>query len=346
MTDLPARGRRVQLKDVAEQAGVSVAAASRVLSGDASLRISDSKRQQVIRAAAELSYSPAHAARALRTAKSYAIGLMVPEVNSAIFAEVSRGAESAAAELNLTVLLASANQMSERDDWVQRVVSQGRVDGLVLQPSDDLTEIAMNEVLKRRMPLVLMNSLAAGAVSTVRLDDEAAVGVALNHLFDRGHTRIGLLNGHPSNETAKRRLGGFLQYHEARGIATRSDWITHFGYTGPQGRQGIEAIFGLRETPSAIVVSNVNSAMGAISQAHHRKLRLPEDLSIVAIHDVWYADSLWPPLTTVRTPLFEMGYAAVRALMREISGSDAKHEVISSPAPVLVERLSTARLLR
>ena len=141
----------------------------------------------------------------------------MPDVTSAIFSEVSRGVEAAAAEIDSTVLLASSNNMSEGNNWIRRVVGQGRVDGLILQPSDDITESAMSEILRRRMPLVPMNSCTDGDVSTVTINDHAGIESALDHLFDLGHTRIGLLEVWATSGTVKRRLAGFHSGRARRG---------------------------------------------------------------------------------------------------------------------------------
>lgn len=339
----PPHPKQSRLKDVAELAEVSIAAASRVLNGDQTLRISDTRRQSIVDAARVLEYTPTFAARALRSSKNSAIALVVPDVTSAIFSEVSRGVEAAAAELDLTVLLASSTNLSGGNDWIRRVVGQGRVDGLILQPSDDITEAAMNEIVKRRMPLVLMNSYSDGDVSTVTIDDQAGIEAALDHLFDLGHTQIGLLNGRDTSETAKRRLAGFHSGHTRRGLAPRPDWITEFGYTGVDGQRGMEAILGRTERPTAIVVSNVNAALGAVAELHKRGVAVPHDMSVIAFHDVWYTGSVWPPLTTVRSPLYEMGMTAVTTFVESERSSGPIHQIIVDPPPVVIVRASTAR---
>lgn len=336
--------RPVRLKDVAAHAEVSLAAASRVLNGDTTLRIGDERRQRIVDAAALLNYSPTYAARALRMSMSSTIALMVPDVNSAIFSEVSRGAESAASEMDLTVLLASSNQMTEDSGWVDRVVGQGRVDGLILQPSDDISRSAMHAVLKRDLRLVLMNSVGDGDISTVRLDDEAGIATAVQHLAQLGHTHVAFLNGNPNNETARRRLTGFLLARARLGLVERPEWILHQGYNGQDGRDAVSAILAVDDRPTALVVANVNSALGAIAELHSRGVRVPEEMSVIAYHDVWYADSIWPPLSTVRTPLFEMGRSAVRTLMGFSSSDPVLHVVITDPAPQLIERASTQRV--
>jgi len=94
--------------------------------------------------------------------------------------------------------------------------------------------------------------------------------------------------------------------------------------------------------PTALVVANVDAALGVLAELHARGLRVPDDVSIVALHDVWYADAIWPPITTVKAPLNELGAAAVALLMDSQPSDEVVHRVVTNPAPQLTIRQSTA----
>lgn len=116
--------------------------------------------------------------------------------------------------------------------------------------------------------------------------------------------------------------------------------MTALGYAGAEGRAAAIALLEQASVPTALVVANLNAALGVLAEIHARNLRVPADISIVAMHDVWYADATWPPITTVRMPLRELGAAAVAALVDDTAG--VTHAVIASPAPQLLVRQSTA----
>jgi len=332
------------IRDVSALSGVSRGAVSRVLSGDSTLRVSAETRERVLAAARELDYVPNHAARALRTSRSSTLALVVPDVTSAVFAELARGAEEQAGAHDLTIVLARAEQLAADSTWMQRVVGEGRVDGVILQAPDNAPDRMVDGIVERGMPLVLINSADDGPVATLVLDDAAAIRVAVEHLHALGHSDIGFVGGVPGGATAGRRLNGFQRAVSQLGLHTRPEWSTTIGYSGDDGRRAVAALTRTSALPTALVVANLNAALGVLAELHARELRVPDDISIVALHDVWYADATWPPMTTVRMPLRELGAAAVSMLLAQKPGEPADHRVVHFPPPQLVPRASTARV--
>jgi LacI family transcriptional regulator len=330
----------VKLTDVAVLAGVSPAAASRVLSGDTTVRVSDATRERVLDAARQLDYSPNHAGRSLRTSRSSTIALMVPDVTSAVFAELANGAEQEAAARGLAIVLGRAERVREDDHWLRRMLGESRIDGVILQLSDGTDLTQLDAMGGRGTPIVIINSIDDGPLSTIVLDDAEGIRLAVEHLGTLGHERIGLVGGVQENATAHRRERGFRSAMADAGLAVRDEWITRLGYTGSDGRAAIELLEARGPLPTGLVVANLNAALGVLAAIHARDLRVPSDVSIVAMHDVWYADATWPPITTVRMPMRELGAAAV-ARVAEAQGS-VIHSVVSEPTPRLVVRQSTA----
>lgn len=328
----------VKLRDVAALAGVSSAAASRVLSGDRSVRVSEATRARVLEAARDLAYVPNHAGRSLRTSRTSTIGLVVPDVTSAVFAELADGAEREAASRGLAIVLGRAERVREGDDWLRRMVGEARIDGVILQLPDGVAPEELATSAGTRVPIVLINSLDAGPIDTIVLDDAAGIRVATDHLIALGHRRIGLVGGLPESPTGRRREAAFRAALGSAGLPVDEAAVTSLGYGGADGRAAIEVLLDRGPLPTGLVVANLNAALGVLAAIHTRGLRVPADVSIVALHDVWYADATWPPITTVRMPLAELGASAVA---RVTEGADVAHTVITSE-PELVLRQSTA----
>lgn len=330
----------VKISDVAALAGVSPSAVSRVLSGDATLRVSEATRDRVLAAARDLDYVPNHAGRSLRTSRSSTIALVVPDVTSAVFAELAAGAEREAVARGLAIVLGRAEYLREDADWLRRMVGEARIDGVILQlpdgtPADDLAAIAVGGT-----PVVVINSVDGGPLSSIVLDDAAGIRTAVDHLAALGHVDIGFVGGLPTSATGRRREEGFRTSIARSALAVREEWITSLGYTGVDGRAALELLLERGPLPTALVVANLNAALGVLAAIHARELRVPADVSIVALHDVWYADATWPPITTVRMPLAELGAAAVA---RVADGSSAvTRTTISSPPELLVRQSTTA----
>ncbi len=330
------------LSDVAARAGVSVSAVSRVLSDAPSARVSEVTRQRIHDAARELGYRPNFAARALKFARTNVVGLIVPDLTNAIFTELMRGVEEEAHRRGYMVLLARAEGMPEGEEAIPRLIGEGRVDGVLVQVGDNMRPQDLQSLVESSLPVVFVNSVHPRGVGSVILEDERGMRLATEHLIRLGHSRIGFLSGVPASDTAARREVGFRAAVAAAGLQVPDDYVTRLGYDPRSGGMALSQLAALREPPTAIVVANVNAAHGALLECRRLGLRVPEDLSIVAMHDAWTAENAWPPLTTIRMPLYELGRTAMGAIFDRITVGSVSDVVVTDPAPMLVERESTA----
>lgn len=330
------------LSDVAARAGVSVSAVSRVLSDAPSARVSAQTRQRIHDAARDLDYRPNFAARALKFARTNVIGLIVPDLTNAIFAELMRGVEEEGLRRGYVVLLARTEGMPEGEESIPRLIGEGRVDGALVQVGDNMRPEDLQRLTASTLPLVFINSVHPDHAGSVLLEDARGIRIATEHLIGLGHERIGFINGLVSSDTALRRAEGFFAAMADAGLPVPDAYVTRLGYEPRQGRAALAELVSLPTPPTAIVVANVNAAHGALLEARTRGLRVPEDLSIVAMHDSWVSENAWPPLTTVRMPLYELGRQGMAALIDRITTDAVVDAVVSDPAPALIVRESTA----
>jgi DNA-binding LacI/PurR family transcriptional regulator len=335
---------KVSITDVARQAGVTPAVVSRVLNGDPTLQVRETTRDRVLAAARELDYTPSHAARALRHSRSNAIGLAVHDLANPVYGEIILGAQRAATDAGFVLLLADIDGLVGEDDRFRRALHGGAIDGFLLQRAGTPSDRRVAQAASARIPTVLLNDRSStfGAVS---MDDVAGARVATQHLVELGHTRL-----------AHRRLGGTARSGARvrgwREVLTRAgetpnpDWIVDGGHTVESGQAGMRellAAFGsTRSRPTAVVVANVLAAIGAMTAIREAGLTVPDDLSVIAFHDVVYAAHLTPALTTVAMPLRQLGAAAVTLLLERLQGGPPRQVVVRDPMPRLVVRASTA----
>lgn len=334
----------VTLQDVADAAGVSRSVASRVLTGDTRARVSEATRARVRSAAAELRYVPSHRARALRFRRSGAIGLIVPDVTNAVFADMLGGVQERAQEAGMSVLLGQVDPPPSGQGRLRELVAGGRVDGVLLQRREDLDDDALAQILGDDVPLVLINSRLPDRRGSVVLDDVAGARLATRHLVDLGHERIGHLAGVPHHDTAVRRHQGYLDAMADAGLAVVQEWVVRAGWEAQPGAAAARRILGGPERPTALVVSSVNAAVGAVSALGRAGVRVPEDMSVVTLLDTWVAETWNPALTTVRMPMRSLGRAACGVLIEHLGGAPLPDLVVSDPAPQLVVRESTRAL--
>lgn len=331
-----------KLSDVAARAGVSISAVSRVLSNAPSTRVSNETRERIHEAARDLDYRPNFAGRALKFARTNVIALIVPDLTNAVFTELMRGVEEEAIERGYMVLLARAESMQPGGESIARLIGEGRVDGVLIQVGDTVRPADLQNLLEAKVPAVLINSVHHGHVGSVGLQDDLAARLAVDHLVSLGHRRIGLINGLPQTDTAQRRAMGFAAAMSDAGLPVPPGYVSSLGYEPRAGREALRGMAGLPERPTAILVANVNAALGVLQEARTLQISVPEDLSIVAIHDAWTAENTWPPLTTVRMPLYQLGRQAMTAIYERLNEQRVVDRVVTDPAPEVILRESTA----
>jgi LacI family transcriptional regulator len=333
----PAQRRRVTLADVASLARVDPSVVSRVINRDDRLAIKDETRQRVVEAIRELRYHPNAAARSLRTAQSGTFGLLIPDFANPIYAEIIKGAEQAATEHGSLLLTGTA--FEDRPERYVEMLASGRVEGLLLA-SGRLPPATVAAMMATGHPVISINQRIPGVPYSILADDERASRIAVEHLVQLGHRRIAHIRGPARSDTAERRLAGYRKALRAAGLRPDPTLVVGTDYTSDAGAQAMRQLLTRQPRPTAVLVANVAAAIGALTAARTAGARVPEDVSVVAIHDIPLTANLSPPLTTVRMPLAEMSRAGVLALVSG-DGGRAGQIVVSDPTELII-RESTA----
>lgn len=331
-----------RLKDVAARAQVSLSVASRVLNNDTEARINAGTRERVLEAAAELQYVPDHRARALRLSRAGAIALIVPEVNNAIFSSLHQGVQGVAHARNSSVFLAQLDTASADARTMTSIIGHGRVDGVILQRNEHLTDDDLLAATRLDVPVVLFNTRLDGHIGSVALDDRRAVAIAISHLRDHGHERIGFIAGAPRHDAALRRLEGFRHAMETALLPVHEEWIVPAGWEAPAGAAATATLLAQDERPTAIVTASLNAAIGALRAAHEAGIAVPDELCVVTIQDAWMAQYTVPTLTAVVMPMRDAGARAAAMLLDHLGGEPLADEMIADPEPELIARESSA----
>lgn len=328
------------LRDVAQEAGVSSAIASRVLNADPNVRVREETRQRIHAAAQTLGYVPHSLARSLRGARAGAIGLVMHGLDSPINVDVLAGAHARCAQSGFVTLLAEAEDLAEDDSRLRAFLARGRLDGVILH-SGYGHEDRLLEAISRSVPAVLVNSDDGRDVPTVRVDDAAATSLAVSHLLELGHREITFIAGPNGSQTSDRREEGYRSTLQRAGLAGLAD-VVHADWSADSGVLAAQEILRRNVLPTGLIVANAVTAAGVLSALRDAAVPVPEWVSVITIHDSWFLAHLSVALTAVRLPLQALGAAAAAMLIDAIDGRNVDRQAfITDPAPELVLRKST-----
>ena len=331
--------KRVTIIDVAQRAGVDPSVVSRVINNDDRLRIKADTRERVVAAVRALDYRPNAAARTLRTAKVGAIGLFIPDFANPVYSEIIAGAEAAASLAGCVLVTGTDEVVGRSEQTYLDLLGSGRVDGVLLA-GGSLKKSEQARFEAAAMPYLFVNRRDRDGSRYVVLDDNRAAQVAVRHLLDLGHRSIAMIGGPSGTDTARRRRQGYLAAMKKSGEGAESLLMASADYTPSGGFAAFNEIAESSARPTAVFVANFALAIGALKAAERRGIRIPEDLSVVAVHDLALAEYLYPALTTVQMPLRELGARAVELLMAH-GRTDQIQDTVREPMR-LVERESTA----
>jgi DNA-binding LacI/PurR family transcriptional regulator len=336
--DAAGASRRGQptILDVAERAGVSKSLVSLVLRD--SPRVSDEKREAVLRAADELRYRPNAVARSLVRKRSYVIGVMLSDLHNPYFVEVVDGIEQEAIAAQYHALFNTGGRSARGESGAIETLLQLRTDGLILAgavlPARDIRAAAATA------PVVLVARPSRWAdVDSVTNDDRAGAQLAVDHLVQLGHRDIVHIDG-GTGAGASLRRAGYLDAMRRHGLAARAR-VVPGAYTEEGGASGVGEILASGAQPTAVVASNDLAAVGALQALEERGLRVPRDVSLVGYDNTFLAALGHINLTTIDQPRHQMGITAVRLLLERLDHGRRRAKRLVVP-PSLVVRGTSA----
>ena len=328
------------MRDVAEQAGVSVTTVSHVINN--SRPVNPDTRDRVEQAMQVLGYQPNVLARSLRRGKTHTIGVILPDNANPYFAEVVRGIEDTTFTQGYSVILCNSDNDLDKEHLYTNVLIEKQVDGIIFVAAG-LSEENISNLQKRGVPSVLVDRQVGGVqLDSVFADNQAGGFLATNHLVGLGHNSIACITGPRGVRSSSERVAGYRQALDAAGIKSNPDWVVEGDFQYQSGFAAAKQMMQDGKSPSAIFACNDLMAIGAYRFAHENQLRIPRDISIIGFDDIRLAEFTNPPLTTVRQSKDRMGTRAAELLLERIGNGkiEIRQEIVSVQ---LVVRASTAQ---
>lgn len=331
-------GRRATIIDVAREADVSIKTVSRVFN-DAP-NVTAKTRDKVMKVATALHYHPNVVAQGLVGRRSYLLGLFYENPSPNYVVELQQGALARLHGEKYRLVVLPVEQVAAIADNILGLVRSAALDGIVLTPPASDHPVILERLTQARFPFVRIaptHSLEIGPRTIT--DDVGAARLMAEYLISLGHRRIGTIKGDPSHPSSEARLLGFNSALAAAHIPALPHHIGWGMFTFESGFEAARAMLGRADRPSAIFAQNDDMAAGAIMAAHDLGLSVPGDISIAGFDDSAIARIVWPRITTIHQPVFDMARAATDMLVAMLEKQP--HETVIDHPFTLIPRQST-----
>jgi DNA-binding LacI/PurR family transcriptional regulator len=300
------------IRTVAALAKVSIATVSRTINN--SPAVSERLAKRVWQAIEQLNYFPNTHARSLVSGRSRILGIIVENITNPFFPELIQSFEEIAVAHGYEILVSSSNgDPAILTSCVRRMLER-KVEGVAVL-SFGAEEPVLDQLMHRNIPMVLAEfRLDDPKVSTILLDYSTGIHAAVRHLIALGHSRIAFLAGPHKLHSAITRENNFRTAMQDIGLSAQKKWVIECDHTLKGGVAGFAQLQALPTRPTAILCSNDMTAIGVLRAAYMAGLRVPDDLSVIGLDDIDFAEFTLPPLTTIRLSRADLARAAFEAL--------------------------------
>jgi LacI family transcriptional regulator len=321
---------------------VHISTASRALNPTTAAIVNPGTVERVTDAARKLGYRPHPLARGLRTNRTMSVGVIIPDVENPLFGPIIAGVESVLVEEGYSVLIGNADRGPDHADSLVEEMLERHVDGLILATPSRRVSVAAKRA-QQNVSVVLVNrSVDDHSIPAIVGDDQAGIGLAVRHLRELGHERIGHVAGPAWVSTGMGRRQAFLDWMGTVGLDNDPDLVEEADWyqVEPGNLAALEL---LRRHPelTAVVAANDLLGLGCYRAARSLGRAIGVDISITGYNDMPYLDLMQPAMTAVRVPYRQMGADAATTLLALVSGEDVPAGPVLL-APTLAIRASTA----
>ena len=328
------------IKDVAQEAGVSVATVSRVYNDIQLVREKTALR--VRDAAIRLGYVPHGGARSLSTNRTHTLGVLLPDLYGEFFSEVIRGIDQTAQRHGFHLLISSSHDGRPGVEAALRSM-RGRVDGLIVMWPEMNAETAMRN-LPAGFPMVLVSApVGTEAFDVIAIANFEGARAMVRHLLDLGHRRIAIIKGAEGNYDAAERLRGYRAALTEAGETPLPALEAAGDFSETSGFTAAAALLQGSPAPTAMFAANDSMAIGAMSALREAGKRVPDDVAVAGFDDIPLSRYLDPPLSSVHVDISTLGERAALRLLDAVRDKSAhRHRAETFPTTLVLRRSSGA----
>ena len=314
------RQMSVTIKDVSNDAGVSIKTVSRVINKEKN--VSERTKAIVIKSIQKLGFKPNKSAQSLRSKRSHMIALLYNNPNKHYLADIQGGILRLCKETGYNLVLQECDYTNVNLGLeITEFIDDFSIDGLIVTPPlSDMNEFLEHLNQTQTEYSIIAPSNTRKVKSYVSSNDYEASYAMTNKIINKGHVNIGFIKGHHKHSASHLRFNGFTEALKDRGMSLNSEWVKEGNFSFDSGFSAGLELLKSHNKPSVIFASNDYMAAGVMKAAQMNGINIPLDLSLVGFDDSPLAAQLWPSLTTIRQPVEEMAYHAARLLLGNIDG--------------------------
>lgn len=333
--------RKVTIREVAREAGVSINTVSRALNGKPD--VSEATRRKVLDVTKRLGYRPNKLAKGLRSNKTGTIGVVVTDVSNPYFSALVKSVEEAARQHNYSLILQDTNEDPEQEREAILTLLAERVDGVLLTPTQKGKE-AIAQLQESGLPFVLLGRRYTHLRTDYVVTDDVSGGfLATEHLIRLKRERIAIITGPLCISSAKERLQGYMKAFAQYGIEVDESLVVKAdAITAADGYRTMQALLRRPPYPTAVFAYSDFVAFGVMKAIREAGLRIPQDVAVVGYDDVEFCSYLETPLSSVRIPKEELGKTAAEGLIRKLTEGAEDPLKVSLPVSLIVRTSSQA----
>lgn len=332
---------KVTIKDVAEEAGVSVTTVSQILNGKGA-RFSKKTQEKVLKLKEKLHYVPDFNARNLILRSSKTIGVLVPNIGNPFFSTFFRGIQTVCRHAHYLPLVFSASNDEATEKYYLGNLAERSVDGLIIA-SSSVTDDTIDSILKpNRIPYLLFDqNQTHDDGDRLQVDDYQGGYLAAQHLAELGHHQIVMMLPEHRSGNLQHRLNGFIDGLLHHGVYFSEEQnLVYAPLTKKGGYDHTGDI--LTKKPTAVFCANDELAIGLYRGLHERGVRIPEEISVIGYDNIDLDEYVTPKLTTIEQPIMELGETSARLILNRIDDLEMPRQLVNVPVK-LIERSSTAQ---
>ncbi|GGZ87642.1 LacI family DNA-binding transcriptional regulator [Algibacter mikhailovii] len=332
--------KKTTIYDIAEKLGITAATVSRALNNNS--KISETTKKLVLKTAVEMNYEQNKLALALKSGKSYNVGVVVPRIDMNFFGSIIRAIEDELAPKGYHIIICQTHGDESKENESIDTLLNAQVDGILISSSNKEIE-PFNRVLAKNIPLVFFDrKKTMKGVSSVVIDDFEGGYNATLHLIKQGYTRIAHLSGNRSIEIYKNRYLGYKQALIDNGLEFNEDYVIQTSSDRISGSNSLKSLLKLNPAPNAIFSASDLAALGAIQELKLKHIKVPNEFAVVGFSNEPFTKFMELSISTVDQSPLEMGKIAAQVFLEQVaSTTDEKIEKnIVLPTELIIRKSS------